>query len=62
MLLQTGEDASSTRLDARAQGLDIRAAIPLSGEQPHPFLRARTPGTGKQQPRAERESIKRRFS
>src|SRR6516165_7295660 len=52
MLLQTGENASSARLNARAQRLDICGAIPLRSEQP--FLRARAEGTGKQQSRAER--------
>jgi hypothetical protein len=39
MGLQTGENVPSARLDVRAQGLDIRGAIPLRGEQP--FLRPR---------------------
>src|SRR5271165_2710213 len=56
MGLQTGENAPSAGLDARAQGLDIGGAIPLRGEQP--FLRARAPGTRKQQRRAERDHIK----
>src|ERR1700751_1710700 len=46
MGLQTGENASSAGLDARAQGTDIGGAIPLRGEQP--FLRARAPGIRKQ--------------
>ena len=46
MGLQTGENASSTRLDARAQGTDIGGAIPLRSEQP--FLRARASGTRNQ--------------
>ena len=53
MGLQAGENASSAGLNARAQGLDIAAAIPLRGEQP--FLRARAPGTGSQQRRAKRD-------
>jgi hypothetical protein len=54
MRLQTGEDASSARLDARAQRLDIRGAIPLRVEDPR-RLSARAAGTRKQQPRAERD-------
>ena len=34
MRLQTGENVSSAGLDACAQRLDIRRAIPLRGEQP----------------------------
>jgi hypothetical protein len=39
MGLQTGENASSAGLDARAEGTDVGGAIPLRGEQP--FLRTR---------------------
>jgi len=53
MGLQTGENAPSAGFDARAQGLDIGGAIPFRGEQP--FLRARAPGTRKQQRCAERD-------
>ena len=55
MGLQTGENASSAGLDARAKGTDIGGAIPLRGEQP--FLRACASGTRKQQRRAERARI-----
>src|SRR3984957_99158 len=43
MGLQTGENASSAGLDARAKGTDIGGAVPLRGEQP--FLRACAYGT-----------------
>src|ERR1700721_1679694 len=45
MGLQTGENAPTAGLYARAQGTDIGGAIPLRGEQP--FLRARASGAGK---------------
>jgi hypothetical protein len=54
MGLQTGENSSSARLYAGAQGLDIRGAVPLGGEQPQ-VLRACAPRTAKQHRRAERD-------
>ena len=53
--LQTGENASSTGLNTRAQGPDVGVASSLRlVEHPGPLLRTRAPGTRKQQRPAER--------